>query len=85
MYGRNVVLITFDSLRADHCSFMGYERKTTPTIDKMAKKGLYFKNAIAASVPTAPSIMASFTGDYSLNNAIDLFVLPSFEEGHGIV
>jgi len=50
---------------------MGYERKTTPTIDKMARKGLYFENAVAASVPTAPSIMACFTGDYSLNNAID--------------
>jgi len=71
MSKRNIVLITFDSLRADHCSFMGYERKTTPTIDKMARKGLYFENAVAASVPTAPSIMACFTGDYSLNNAID--------------
>ena len=71
MSKRNIVLITFDSLRADHCSFMGYERKTTPTIDKMARKGLYFENTVAASVPTAPSIMACFTGDYSLNNAID--------------
>ena len=71
MSKRNIVLITFDSLRADHCSFMGYERKTTPTIDKMARKGIYFENAVAASVPTAPSIMACFTGDYSLNNAID--------------
>ncbi len=68
---RNIVVITLDSLRADHCSFMGYHRETTPTIDKMARKGLYFENAVAASVPTAPSIMACFTGDYSLNNAID--------------
>lgn len=42
---RNIVIITLDSLRADHCSFMGYYRKTTPTIDKMARRGLYFENA----------------------------------------
>jgi len=68
---RNIVLITIDSLRADHCSFMGYYRKTTPTIDKMARTGLYFENAIAASVPTMPSMMACFTGEYTLNNAFD--------------
>jgi len=31
----NVVLITYDSLRADHCGFMGYERATTPALDHM--------------------------------------------------
>lgn len=63
---RNIVLISIDSLRADHCSFMGYEKITTPTIDKMARKGLFFENAIAASVPTAPSIFSSFTGEFPL-------------------
>ena len=35
---RNIVLITLDSVRADHCSFMGYHGKTTLTLDKMARK-----------------------------------------------
>lgn len=61
---RNIVLITLDSLRADHCSFMGYHRKTTPTMDKMAKNGLYFENAIASGVATGPSMMGAFTGEY---------------------
>lgn len=39
---RNVVLITLDSLRADHCGFLGYSRDTTPTMDKMTREGLYF-------------------------------------------
>jgi len=43
---------------------MGYHRKTTPTMDKMAKKGLYFENAIASGIPTGPSMMGVFTGDY---------------------
>ena len=61
---RNIVLITLDSLRADHCSFMGYHRETTPNIDRMAREGLYFENAIAPSVPTGPSIFGVFTGEY---------------------
>jgi len=69
---RNVVLITFDSLRADHCSFLGYGRKTTPTLDRMAKDGLFFENAIASGVPTAPSMMGVFTGEYALAAGDDL-------------
>ncbi len=61
---RNIVLITLDSLRADHCSFMGYKRKTTPTLDKMAKEGLYYENAITSGVGTPASMVCTFTGDY---------------------
>jgi len=68
---RNIVLITLDSIRADHCSFMGYHRETTPTFDKIARKGLYFENAIASGVPTAPSLVGVFTGDYSSNDLRD--------------
>ena len=59
---RNIVLVTLDSVRADHCSFMGYHRETTPTLDKMARKGLVFENAIAAGVGTPASMMGAFTG-----------------------
>jgi len=65
---RNIVLITSDSLRADHCSFMGYHRKTTPTIDKMARKGLYFENAIISGTGTPTSMFGVFTGEYAPNN-----------------
>jgi len=61
---RNIVLITLDSVRADHCSFMGYHRETTPNIDRMARDGLYFENAIAPSVPTGSSMFGVFTGEY---------------------
>jgi len=67
---RNIVLITLDSVRADHCSFMGYCRKTTPTIDRMARKGLYFENAIAASVPTGPSMFSCFTSEFLYTSKI---------------
>lgn len=59
---RNIVLITLDSVRADHCSFMGYHRETTLTMDKMAKQGICFKNAIAPGPRTLPSMPQIFTG-----------------------
>ncbi len=62
---RNLVLITLDSVRADHCGFMGYSRETTPTLDKMAKKGLVFENAIAAGIGTPSSMMGTFTGKFA--------------------
>ncbi|MGQ5516923.1 sulfatase [Halococcus saccharolyticus] len=63
---RNVVLVTMDSLRADHCSFMGYERETTPTLDAMAAEGVVFENAIASGVPTIASMTSVMTGTFSL-------------------
>ncbi|EMA44814.1 sulfatase [Halococcus saccharolyticus] len=59
---RNVVLVTVDSLRADHCSFMGYERETTPTLDAMADDGLVFENAIAPGPSTPESMPTVMTG-----------------------
>jgi len=61
---RNVVLITLDSLRADHCGIYGYHRCTTPTIDKMGRHGLLFLNAVSTSVPTGPSMFTLFTGKF---------------------
>mgnify|MGYP000507014722 CR=1 FL=1 len=66
MQNRNIVLITLDSLRADHCSFMGYRRETTPTLDRMARDGLYFTNAISSTCGCTPgSMVGVFTGEYS--------------------
>ena len=60
----NLVLVTIDSLRADHCGFMGYGRDTTPTLDRMANEGLVFKNAVAPGPATPESMPAVFTGQY---------------------
>ncbi|SEF67283.1 sulfatase [Halobellus limi] len=63
---RNVVLVTYDSLRADHCGCYGYGRNTTPTLDEMADSGLLFENAIASGVPTIASMTSVMTGRHSL-------------------
>jgi len=59
---RSVVLVTVDSLRADHCSYWGYDRETTPTLDGMAESGLVFERAVAPGPSTYESMPAVFTG-----------------------
>jgi arylsulfatase len=60
----NIVLVTVDSFRADHCSFAGYDRETTPTLDEMADEGFVFENAIAPGPITPESLPPLFTGHY---------------------
>lgn len=61
---RNVVMVSVDSLRADHCGFMGYEKDTTPTLDAMAEEGLSFEAAVAPGPSTYESMPAVFTGEH---------------------
>ena len=66
----NVVLITIDTLRADHLSCYGYERNTSPNIDRIAEKGVIFKNVYAPSSWTAPSMVSLFTAVYPINHGV---------------
>lgn len=61
---QNIVLVTVDSLRADHCGFMGYDRNTTPRLDQLATDGVAFEHAIAPGPATPQSTLAMFTGEY---------------------
>ncbi|WP_136601153.1 sulfatase [Salinigranum halophilum] len=60
---RNIVLVTFDSLRADHCTPWGYERDTTPTLNQWVDEGVTFENAISPASRTNPSMAGIFTGE----------------------
>lgn len=64
----NVILITIDSLRADHLGFMGYGKDITPNLDKLAEESVVFRNAFATgpiSPHSVPSILTStFPLDY---------------------
>ncbi len=69
----NVLLISIDSLRADHMGVYGYSRDTTPNIDKLAQKGTVFENYIASSYLTPTSEMSVQTGLYPTSNGITNF------------
>jgi len=60
----NIILITMDATRSDHLSCYGYERLTTPNLDKFSREGLLFKNAYATDSWTLPSHASIFTGKY---------------------
>jgi arylsulfatase A-like enzyme len=58
----NIVFITLDTVRADHLSSYGYSRPTTPNIDRFARTGVLFENAIAPISWTLASHASMFTG-----------------------
>jgi len=62
--GWDVILISLDTLRADHLGAYGYQRPTSPNLDALAREGVLFKWAIAQAPWTRPSHLAMFTGLY---------------------
>ena len=60
----HVVLITVDTLRADHLSSYGYHLKTSPAMDQLAEEGVRFDRAYTAIPMTGPSHFSMFTGRY---------------------
>lgn len=57
-----IVLILFDALRADHVSGYGYERPTTPHLDKMIAEGTHYTRAYVNAPWTRPSTASFLTG-----------------------
>ena len=66
----NVVFVLIDTLRADHLSCYGYERETTPTLDRLAETGIRFDNHVAQSSWTKSSMASLWTGTYPVTNEI---------------
>ncbi len=62
----NVILVSLDTLRADHLGSYGYERPTSPFFDSLAEEGALFENVYAQSSWTLPSHMSML---FSLNSA----------------
>ncbi len=61
---KNVILLTVECLRADRIGTFGYDKKTTPNLDELFKRGILFSRAYSASSWTAPSINALLTSTY---------------------
>ena len=58
----NVVLITIDTLRADHLGAYGYRRPTSPRIDALARSGALFEHAYTFWPKTRGSFVMMMTG-----------------------
>jgi arylsulfatase A-like enzyme len=64
----NIILISLDTLRADHLHCYGYERKTSPFIDKLAENSVLFANCYSPTGKTLPSHMSMFTSLYPIHH-----------------
>jgi len=60
--GWSVLLVTIDTLRADHLGAYGYARPTSPHIDALAARGTLFDNAYTYWPKTRGSFVAMMTG-----------------------
>jgi arylsulfatase A-like enzyme len=90
----HVVLITVDTLRADHLSCYGYHRNTSPHIDRLASEGVRFDQAYTTIPLTGPAHISLFTSRYpqehgARNNGVatagaaKLVFLPQVLRKHG--
>ena len=69
----SVILITIDTLRADHVGCYGAQTVKTPTLDALAHDGVVFERAIAQVPLTWPSHAVIMTGTYPFQNGVQDF------------
>lgn len=66
----NIILISLDTLRSDHLHCYGYERRTSPYIDKLAENSVLFANCYSPTGKTLPSHMSMFTSLYPIHHRL---------------
>jgi arylsulfatase A-like enzyme/Tfp pilus assembly protein PilF len=69
----NVLLITIDTVRADHIGCYGAKQVQTPTTDALAHDGILFERAISQVPLTWPSHAVILTGTYPFQNGVQDF------------
>jgi len=68
---QRIVLVTLDTLRADHMSAYGHPIQTTPFFDSLAEKGVLFRRAYSHSATTKPSHSSIFTSLYVMQHRVE--------------
>jgi choline-sulfatase len=69
----SVILITVDTLRADHVGCYGAQTLKTPTLDALAHDGVVFERAVSQVPLTWPSHAVILTGTYPFQNGVQDF------------
>src|SRR5574341_1279395 len=64
LQARNLLLITVDTLRADHLGAYGYGRPTSPSFDALAKESLLYRRAFSQAPETNPSLSSLMTSHH---------------------
>lgn len=66
----NIIVVLVDDMRWDEFSAAGHAYIKTPNIDRIAKEGVYFKNAFCTTPLCSPSRASFLTGQYAHTNGI---------------
>lgn len=66
----NVIIVTFDTTRADHIGSYGKENAKTPVVDKLAADGVLYENAITSIPITLPSHSSMMTGKVPFSHGV---------------
>ncbi|HJZ12371.1 MAG TPA: sulfatase, partial [Acidobacteriota bacterium] len=66
----NLLLITIDTLRADHLGCYGSRTARTPNLDALARESLFFENAVCQAPLTLPSHTSLLTGRYPYHHGV---------------
>jgi arylsulfatase len=66
----NILLITVDSMRADHLGCYGYRWPTSPAMDTLAGQGVLAERLFCPVLPTQPSYTTLYTGQHPLTHGI---------------
>jgi len=67
---RGYILISIDTLRADHVGAYGYPRPTTPFLDSLARRSTLFEEAYSQFPSTLVSHMSMLTGLYPREHGV---------------
>jgi arylsulfatase A-like enzyme len=76
----NLILISIDTLRADRLGCYGYDRDTSPNVDRLAREGVLFRDMVASSCWTLPSHASMLSGLYPSRHSAVRFGLAPIPE-----
>ncbi|HNW94016.1 MAG TPA: sulfatase, partial [bacterium] len=68
-----VILLSIDTVRADHVGCYGYPRNTTPTIDRLAQESVRYRQVMSVAPNTAPAHMSMLTGMSPLVHGVHIY------------
>ena len=68
-----VVFVVVDTLRRDHLSVFGYERNTSPFLDRLSSQSLFLSNMVVHASQTVPSISSIITSSLPSVHGIQFY------------
>jgi arylsulfatase A-like enzyme len=69
----DILLITCDTLRPDHLGLYGYERNTSPNLDRLFERGALYERAYATEANTPPSVVSLLSGQQPQEHGVRIF------------